>query len=183
MELENTYLEILKAVKAQIKIPVALKLSPFFTSFGNFAAKMETYGADGLVLFNRFVETDVNISTLSAGIRPSFNDPAGFSRALRWIGLLSGRLTLDISGSGGVRDEVGVIKMLLAGASSVQFASLLYSKGLTKIQEILRGLEKWMEEKHFSSVSDFKGKLNQVHAPQKESYIRAQYIKAIAGIE
>lgn len=183
MELEHIYLDILKAVKAQVKIPVALKLSPYFTSFGNFAAKMGTYGADGLVLFNRFVQPDIDISTLSTRIKPSFNDPVGFGRSLRWIGMLSGMLELDLAASGGIRNEVGVIKMLLAGAAAVQIASVLYSKGLTKIQEILTGLEKWMEEKHFSSISDFKGRLNQVHNPQNESYIRAQYIKAIAGVE
>lgn len=182
-ELENVYLDILKAVKAQVKIPVALKLSPFFTSFGNFAAKMDTYGADGLVLFNRFVQPDIVISTLSTKIKPSFNDPVGFGRSLRWMGMLSGLLELDLAASGGIRDETAVIKMLLAGASAVQIVSVLYSKGLSKIQEILEGLEKWMEEKHFSSISDFQGRLNQVHNPLNESYIRAQYIKAIAGVE
>ncbi len=182
-ELETVYLEILKTVKAHITIPVALKLSPYFTSFGNFAAKMTAYGADGLVLFNRFVQPDIDISALSTRMKPSFNDPVGFGHSLRWVGMLSGLLESDLAASGGIRDEVGMIKMLLAGASAVQLASVFYSKGLTKIQEILKGLEKWMEEKHFSSVSDFKGRLNQVHNPQNESYIRAQYIKAIAGVE
>ncbi len=182
-DIENAYLDVLKAVKAQVKIPVALKLSPFFTSFGNFASRMAHYGADGLVLFNRFVQPDIDIAALSTSIKPSFNDPAGFGRSLRWIGMLSGVLELDLAASGGIRDEYGVIKMLLAGASVVQLASVLYAKKLTRIQEMLRGLEKWMQEKHFAAVADFKGRLNQVHNPQNETYIRAQYIKAIAGIE
>lgn len=182
-DLEQVYLEVLKTVKAQIKIPVALKLSPYFTSFGNFATKMDTYGADGLVLFNRFVQPDIDIASLTMKTKPSFDDPVGFGRSLRWIGMLSGSLELDFAASGGIRNEIAVIKMLLAGASAVQLASVLYAKGLGKIQEILDGLDKWMEEKHFSSISDFRGRLNQVHDPQRTAYIRAQYIQSIAGIE
>ncbi len=184
VELEDAYLEILKAVKAQVKIPVALKLSPFFTSFGHFAARMERYGADGLVLFNRFVQPDINTSTLTTTIKPSFNDPVGFGRTLRWTAMLSGILELDIAASGGIRDATAVIKQLLVGAAAVQIASVLYSKtGLDKIQELLTGLEEWMKEKNFSSVSDFRGRLNHVNNPQPEAYVRAQYIKSIAGVE
>ena len=182
-ELESMYLEIVKTVKAQIKIPVALKLSPYFTSFGNFAMKMADYGVDGLVLFNRFVQPDIDIATLSTKIKPSFDDPVGVGRSLRWIGMLSGLVKIDLAASGGIRNETTAIKMLLAGASVVQIASVLYAKGLPRIQEMLQGLEKWMEMKHFSSIADFKGRLNQTHSPQKASYIRAQYIKAIAGVE
>ena len=182
-DVENIYLDILRAVKAQIKIPVALKLPPYFTSFGNFAARLERYGADGLVLFNRFVQPDISISDITTMVKPSFNDPVGFGRSLRWTGMLSGMLELDIAASGGVRDETAVIKQLLAGAAAVQLVSVLYAKGLRKIQEILTGLEKWMKEKNFSALSDFRGRLNQVNAPQNEAYIRAQYIKSFSGVE
>lgn len=183
-DLEALYLEIMKAVKAQVKIPVAMKLSPFFTSFGHIAAALERYGADGLVLFNRFVQPDIDISSLAAEIKPSFNDPVGFGRSLRWTAMLSGTLDLDIAASGGIRDEKAIIKLLLAGASAVQIASILYGKnGLEKIQTMLTGLETWMKEKNFGSLSDFAGRLNQKHNPQSEAYIRAQYIKSIAGIE
>jgi dihydroorotate dehydrogenase (fumarate) len=148
VELEDIYLDILKAVKAQVKIPVALKLSPHFTSFGNFATKMERYGADGLVLFNRFVQPDIEISTLETIIKPSFNDPVGFGRSLRWTAMLSGVLELDIAASGGIRNEVAIIKLLLAGASAVQIASVLYGEnGLEKISKMLAGLEEWMKAK------------------------------------
>ena len=182
-DLEDMYVEIVKMVKAQIKIPVALKVSPYFTSFGNFARKMEDYGVDGLVLFNRFVQPDIDISTLSTKIKPSFDDPVGVGRSLRWIGMLSGQLKIDLAASGGIRNEDTAIKMLLAGASVVQIASVLYAKGLTRIQEMLQGLEKWMAEKQFASIADFRGRLNQTHSPQDTSYIRAQYIKAIGGVD
>jgi dihydroorotate dehydrogenase (fumarate) len=183
-DLETAYLEILKAVKAQVKIPVAMKLSPFFTSFGHFATTVEHYGADGLVLFNRFVQPDIEITSLTTEIKPSFNDPVGLGRSLRWTAMLSETLDLDIAASGGIKDEKAIIKLLLAGASVVQIASAFYGKnGLDKIQKMLTGLESWMEAKNFSSISDFAGRLNQKHNPQSEAYIRAQYIKSIAGIE
>jgi dihydroorotate dehydrogenase (fumarate) len=184
LEIEDIYLDILKAVKAQVKIPVALKLSIYFTSFGNFAARLERYGANGLVLFNRFVQPDIDISTLTTRIKPSFNDPVGFGRSLRWTAMLAGSLELDIAASGGIRDEIAIIKLLLAGASAVQIASVLYGEhGLEKIRKMLAGLEEWMKAKNFSSTSDFRGRLNQVKNPQSEAYIRAQYITSIAGIE
>jgi dihydroorotate dehydrogenase (fumarate) len=182
-EVEDIYVELVKAVKAQVNIPVALKLSSYFTSFGSFAAKLERYGVDGLILFNRFVQPDISLSDIMTTVKPSFNDPVGFGRSLRWTGMLSGLLGIDIVASGGIRDETGVIKQLLAGAVAVQIASVLYAKGLEKIPQILAGLEKWMEEKHFSSISDFQGRLNQANNPQNEAYIRAQYVKSFAGVE
>jgi dihydroorotate dehydrogenase (fumarate) len=183
-DLEARYLDILKAVKARLNIPVALKVSPYFTSFGNFASQMDRYGADGVVLFNRFVQPDIDITSLTTTIKPSFNDPVGFGRSLRWTAMLADLLELDIAASGGIKDETAVIKMLLAGASAVQIASALYGEnGLEKIQTILDGLEAWMQTKHLKSVADFKGRLTQQKSPQSQSYIRAQYIKSIAGVE
>ena len=182
-EIEDVYIDIVKTVKAQLKIPVALKLSPYFTAFGNFATRLEKYGVDGLVLFNRFVQPDISLTDVSTTVKPSFNDPVGFGRSLRWIGMLSDELEIDLAASGGIRGETEVLKQLLAGASVVQLASVLYAKGLEKIQQIVTGIEEWMETKHFSAVSDFQGKLNQSHSPQSESYIRAQYIKSFTGVE
>ena len=98
--------------------------------------------------------------------------------------MLSGILELDIAASGGIRNETAIIKLLLAGASVVQIASVLYGEnGLEKIQKMLTGLEEWMKTKNFSSIADFKGRLNHIKSPQSEAYIRAQYIKSIAGVE
>ncbi len=183
-ELEDMYVDILKSVKTQIGIPVAIKLSPFFTSFGHFATRLERQGVDGLVLFNRFVQPDIDISSLSSMFKPSFNDPVGFGRALRWTAMLSASLEPDIAAGGGIRNEQGIIKQLLAGATVVQMASVLYGeKGLSKIHTMLAGLEAWMQEHHFTSITDFRGRLDHLKNPQTEAYIRAQYIKSIAGVE
>jgi len=181
--LENTYIEILQAVKEQVDIPVSLKLSPYFTSFGNLAEKLDNQGADGLVLFNRFVQPDIDINKITSSIKPSFNDPIGFSTALRWVALLSGKLKLDLAASGNIRSAQDMIKQLLAGAAVIQIASVLYKDGLGKIVEMLNGLESWMKEKKFDSIEDFKGKLNQQNDPKSEAFVRAQYLKAIAGVE
>jgi dihydroorotate dehydrogenase (fumarate) len=181
--LENTYVEILQAVKEQVEIPVSLKLSPYFTSFANLAEKLDNQGADGLVLFNRFVQPEIDTDKITSSVKPSFNDPIGFSNALRWIALLSGQLKLDIAASGNIRSAKDMIKQILGGATVVQIASVLYKEGLGKIKEMLNSLENWMKEKHFNSISDFRGKLNQENDPKSEAYIRAQYIKSIAGIE
>ena len=183
VDIENVYIDIVKAVKAQLSIPLALKVSPYFTAFGNFATRLEKYGINGLVLFNRFVQPDISLSDMSMVTKPSFNDPVGFGRSLRWTGLLSGALDVDIAASGGIRDETGMIKQLLAGASAIQIASVLYAKGLEKIQHMLSGLEAWMDTKHFTAITDFQGTLNQENNPQHEQYIRAQYIKSFAGVE
>ena len=181
--LENTYIEIVQAVKEQVGIPVALKLSPYFTSFANLSEKLDKQGADGLVLFNRFVQPDVDINKIVTSVKPSFDDPIGFSNSLRWIALLSGKLNLDIAASGNIRGAQDMIKQLLAGAKTIQIASVLYKEGLNKINEMLGELQSWMKAKNFNSLEDFIGKLNQENDPKSDAFIRAQYIKSIAGVE
>ena len=182
-DIEDIYLETLAAVKARIRIPVALKLPQYFTAFGNFAARLEQSGADGLVLFNRFVQPEIDLTSLTTKIIPSFNDPVAVSRSLRWIGMLSGQVKMDLAASGGIRDARDVIKLILAGAAAAQIVSVLYANGLGRIQEMLTGIEAWMNDKQVSALSDFQGTLNQLNNPQPEDYIRAHYVKAYSGIE
>jgi dihydroorotate dehydrogenase (fumarate) len=182
-DLEQIYCDILKAVKSQVKIPVVLKISPYFTALGNFAARLAESGADSLVLFNRYVQPDIDINHLQTTVNGSFTDPQGFYHSLRWIALLSGKLNLDWVASGGVHEAEDVIKQLLAGAAAVQITSVLYMEGLPKIQKILQGLEAWMREQKFKTIAEFSGRLNQINNPQSLAYIRAQYIKKIAGVE
>ena len=181
--LENIYIEILQKVKEQIEIPVAIKLSPYFTSFANFAEKLANQGADGLVLFNRFINPEIDIKNITTSIKTSFDDPVGFYNSLRWIALLSGKLNLDLAASGNIRTAEDVIKQLLAGANVIQIASVIYKNGFWKIEEIINGLTDWMKEKKMESIDSFRGRWNQQNNPQDEMYIRAQYIKKFAGME
>lgn len=181
--LENVYLEILQNVRQQVEIPISLKLSPYFTSFANFAEKLDNQGAEGLVLFNRFVHLELDLQKIATSVKPSFDDPVGFYHTLRWIALLSGKLKFDLAASGNIRNAGDMIKQLLAGASAIQIASVIYKNGFWKIEEMLNDLTNWMKEKNFAAISEFQGKLNQQNNPQSDMYIRAQYIKSIAGIE
>ena len=183
VELENIYLDILHSVKMQIHIPVVLKLSPYFTSLANFAVKAEGQGANGLVLFNRFIQPEIDVNKMTTTVKGSFNDPVGFAYALRWVAILSENIKADIAVSGGIKDADGMIKQLLAGASAIQIASVLYKKGLGKIQEMVDGLAEWMEKQEFSSIADFRGRLNQKNNPQSVSFSRAQYMKAITNVD
>jgi len=122
----------------------------------------------------------MDLKNLKSITKPSFDDPIGFDHALRWVALLSGSCKFDIAASGNIRNAEGVIKQLLAGAAAVQIASLFYKNGLETIADLLKGIESWMAEHNFSSIEDFRGKLNQANNPQSEAFIRAQYVKAIS---
>ncbi|MBN2090095.1 dihydroorotate dehydrogenase-like protein [candidate division KSB1 bacterium] len=182
-ELEDNYIEILKLVKEKVKLPVAFKISPYFTSFGHFAMRLAATGANGLVLFNRFVQPEIDTKKMKSQVKGMFNDPVGFYNTLRWIGLLSGKLNLDLAASGNIKEANDVVKQLLAGAAVVQLASVLYTEGLEKIRKILTGLETWMKEKNYQSIQEFKGKLNQINDAQSMTFIRSQYIKTVSGLE
>ncbi len=182
-ELEDNYIEILKSVKDKVKLPVTFKISPYFTSFGHFATRLAANGANGLVLFNRFIQPEIDTKKMKSQVKGMFNDPVGFYNTLRWIGLLSGKLKLDLAASGNIKEANDVVKQLLAGAAVVQLASVLYTEGLEKIKKILTGLETWMKEKNFNSIQEFKGKLNQINDTQSMAFIRSQYIKTIAGVD
>ena len=164
-------------------IPVSLKLSPYFTSFGNFAEKLDQLGAHGLVLFNRFVQPEIDIKNMTSSVKPLFDDPISFTHALRWVALLSDKLNLDIVASGNIRTAEDVIKQILVGSSAIQIASILYQNGLGVIKDLLTGLEAWMKEENFSTIDEFRGQLNEINDPHSNSFIRSQFIKTITNIE
>ncbi|MBN1153447.1 dihydroorotate dehydrogenase-like protein [candidate division KSB1 bacterium] len=181
--IENIYFDILKSVLDHVNIPVSLKVSPYFTSFGNFAEKLDQLGADGLVLFNRFIQPDIDIKSLTSSVKPMFDDPISYTHALRWVALLSGKLNLDIVASGNIRTAEDVVKQLLVGASAIQIASVLYQKGLGVIQDLIDGLQQWMKDENFSSIDQFRGQLNEINDPHSNAFIRSQFIKTITNIE
>lgn len=183
IDLEDNYIEILKLVKEKVKLPIAFKISPYFTSLGHFASRLAANGATGLVLFNRFVQPEVDIKQMKSQVKGMFNDPVGFYNTLRWVGLLSDKIDVDLAASGNIRDANDVIKQILVGATVVQLASVLYTDGLEKIKQILKGIETWMKAKNFKSIREFKGKLNQINDAHSMTFIRSQYIKTVSGVE
>lgn len=181
LEYERRHLEIVKEVSAAVSIPVAVKLSPYLTSVPNLGRRLAEAGSRGLVLFNWFMQPDIDIKRMSTRSTVGRGD---FHLSLRWVGLCAGRLDLDIASSGGVRRSEDVVKLLLAGASAVQVASLFLQEGIGKVGDLIRGVEAWMRERGISSIADFQGEmsfkqqdLSSREATAVEAYFRSQYLE------
>jgi len=181
--LEAMYYAIVENVKSRIKIPVAIKLGMYFTALPNLAAALADRGADALVLFNRFTEPDINIDELKLTTTFSFSTSRDMLKPLRWTALLSGQIPCDIAATTGIKTGKDAIKLLLAGASALQIAALLYQKGIDSIGDVLQEIESWMAEHSFERISDFKGKLSFRQTDTPDQYLRAQFIEKIKGVE
>jgi len=181
-EVEQTYINILKAVKRAVSIPVAVKLSPFFTNFAYMARRLEEAGAEGLVLFNRFYQPDIDLETLE--VKPSIllSTPMAMRVPLRWLALLYGRLPISLAATSGIHRASDVLKMLMAGADVTMLCSTLIRHGVSQIGVIERDLLAWMEEHEYTSVTQLKGSLSQKNCPEPSAFERAQYMRAITHL-
>ncbi|MCX6894452.1 MAG: dihydroorotate dehydrogenase-like protein [Verrucomicrobia bacterium] len=180
-DIEQMYLDILKAVKSEVTIPVAVKLSPFFTNFANMAKRLNEAGADGLVLFNRFYQPDVDLETLEVKPNILLSTPMAMRVPLRWIAILYGHLNSSLAATSGVHRSSDVLKMLMAGADVTMLCSvLLRQDGVKQIGIIERGLATWMEEHEYESVKQLKGSLSQKNCADPSTFERAQYMRAIS---
>ena len=179
-QIEQTYLDILKAVKSVVTIPVAVKLSPFFTNFANMAKRLDQAGANGLVLFNRFYQPDIELESLEVKPNILLSTPMAMRVPLRWIALLYGRVKANMAATSGIHRASDVLKMLMAGADVTMLCSALIRHGVRQIGVIERDLVAWMEEHQYESVSQLKGSLSQRNCPDPSAFERAQYMKAIS---
>jgi dihydroorotate dehydrogenase (fumarate) len=179
-KLEQTYLDIVKAVKAAVTIPVAVKLSPFFTNFANMAKRLEQAGANGLVLFNRFYQPDIDLESLEVKPNILLSTPMAMRVPLRWIALLYGRLSVSLAATSGVHRATDALKMLMAGADVTMLCSTLIRHGARQIGVIERDLVAWMEEHEYQSVTQLKGSMSQKNVADPSAFERAQYMKAIS---
>ncbi len=182
-DVDKVHVDITKKVSESVGVPVAVKISPYFSSLANVAFRLVRNGADALVLFNRYYQLDMDIEKLDIVPGYRFSTSAEMSIPLRWVSLLAGKIEADIAASTGVHDTAGVIKQLLAGATVVQLCSTLYVNGLERIETILKELPAWMDERGFVSIDDFRGRLSQLESETPEVFERLQYIKALVGIE
>ncbi|GAP43047.1 dihydroorotate dehydrogenase [Lentimicrobium saccharophilum] len=180
---EKLYFTILDEVKKQVRIPVALKISYYFSGLAKMALKLSWAGAKGIVLFNRFYSPDINIDTMKVVATNVFSSPEEISTSLRWVAMLSDRLYCDVCASTGIHDSEGMIKQLLAGAKAVQIASTLYKNGFGRIDEMNAGLKAWMEKHGFEKTEDFIGKMSFKKVENPGAYERVQFMKHFAGIE
>jgi len=179
-QIEQTYVDIAKAVKSAVTIPVAVKLSPFFTNFANMAKRLDQTGVDGLVLFNRFYQPDIDLEALD--VRPNIllSTPMAMRVPLRWIALLYGRLRPSLAATSGIHRATDALKMLMAGADITMLCSTLIRHGARQIGVVERDLVAWMEEHEYESVTQLKGSLSQKNCADPSAFERAQYMKAIS---
>jgi dihydroorotate dehydrogenase (fumarate) len=176
-QIEDTYVQILTEVKKQITIPVAVKLGPFFTNMMNLSFRLADAGADGLVLFNRFYNPDVDIATAKVVTDNVYSSPDEKSVSMRWIALLSANgISADLAASTGIHYSIGVAKQLLAGATVAQVCTTLYQNGIPYLHEIVNGLSDWMKKKGYKEIADFRGMVNKF--PENTAgFERLQYMK------
>ena len=180
-EVEQTYLDILKAVKSEVSIPVAVKLSPFFTNFANMAKRLDDQGADGLVLFNRFYQPDIDLEALEVKPNILLSTPMAMRVPLRWVAILYGHLKASLAATSGIHRATDVLKMLMAGADVTMLCSALIRHGPGHLKTIEKDLVAWMEEHEYESVTQLKGSLSQKNCPAPSAFERAQYMKAISS--
>jgi dihydroorotate dehydrogenase (fumarate) len=178
-EVEQTYVDILKAVKAVVKIPVAVKLSARFSNIANMAKRLDAAGANGLVLFNRFYQPDIDLDVLEVKPRVLFSTPQAMRLPLRWIAILYGRVQADLAATSGIHTGQDVIKMLMVGANVTMLCSALLKYGIQHLHDVRRDLTEWMEEHEYESVQQMRGSMSQRHCPDPSAYERAQYMRAI----
>ncbi len=179
-KVEQIYLDIVKAVKSEVTIPVAVKLSPFFTNFANMAKRLDQTGANGLVLFNRFYQPDIDLETLEVKPNILLSTPMAMRVPLRWIALLYGKLHASLAATSGIHRASDVLKMLMAGADVTMLCSALIRHGPRQIGVVERDLVAWMEEHEYESVAQLKGSLSQKNCADPSAFERAQYMKAIS---
>jgi dihydroorotate dehydrogenase (fumarate) len=178
-QLEDRYLSIITSIRDAVKIPLAVKLAPWFTSLAHTVSRYDGAGVRGFVLFNRFLQPDISLEKLSLRNDMSLSQPGEMLLPLRWIAILFGRIQADLAASTGVHDAAGVIKMILAGATVVQVAAALVRNGIPYLEKMRDGLEDWMDKRGHGGLADFRGTLSQRVIRDPGAFERAQYVHLI----
>jgi dihydroorotate dehydrogenase (fumarate) len=182
-EIESTYLRIVERVRENVRIPVSVKIGPFFSSLPHTARALRNAGADVLVLFNRFTRFDIDIEKMTMIHRYNFSTPEDIHLSLRWIAVLADQSGCQLASATGVHDGTGVIKQLLAGAQAVQVCSVLLRKGISALSGMLEDLDNWMVRHGFENIQEFRGRMSLELGGKPDFYQRQQYIKVLSGIE
>lgn len=182
-DVEEMYINDLMTVKQSVDIPVSVKLGPYFSSFGNMAVRLEKAGADGLVLFNRFYQPDIDLEHLD--VMPSLELSSSFEKRLplRWIAMLRPHLKCSLAATTGIHSAEDVIKMTLVGADVSMMASVLLFHGPEVLKQIIKDLTNWMEMKEYSSLDEMKGAMSSASVADSSAFERANYIKILQGFD
>jgi dihydroorotate dehydrogenase (fumarate) len=182
-EVENTYLDVVREVKTSVHIPVAVKLSPFFSNLANMAKRLDQIGTDGLVLFNRFYQPDIDLEELAIKPNVLLSSPQELRLPLTWIGILYGRIRANLAATSGVYGPKEVIKLLMVGADVTMLCSALLRNGVGHLRHVEQGVREWMEEHEYESVQQMQGSMSQQRCPDPGAFERAQYMRAVKGLE
>lgn len=180
-QVEDRYVEILAAVRETISLPVAVKLSPYFSNLAHLVARLDLAGARGLVLFNRFYQPDLDIDRLEVRPQVMLSTPFAMRLPMRWIAILYGRVRADLAATSGIHHAVDVIKMTMAGAQATMLCSALLKRGIDHLAVIEHQLREWLVEHEYESLTQMRGSLSQQHCPDPGAFERAQYLRALHG--
>jgi dihydroorotate dehydrogenase (fumarate) len=179
--IENIYIDIVRSVRAATKIPLAVKLSPYFSSFANIAAGLDALNVDGLVLFNRFYQPDIDLEKMEVVPNLTLSTPADMRLPLHWIGILCGNIRASLAATSGIYQAQDVIKLVMAGADVTMLCSALMRHGITHIQRIEMDLAAWLEQHGHSSLRELKGVMSQKNCPDPSAFERAQYVRGLSS--
>jgi dihydroorotate dehydrogenase (fumarate) len=181
-EIENNYADILREIKTSVQIPVAAKLSPFFSNLANMAKRLDQMGTNGLVLFNRFYQPDIDLEELEIKTNVLLSTPQDLRLPLTWIGILYGRVRASLAATSGVHGPEDVIKLLMVGADVTMLCSVLIRNGIGHLRHIEEGVLEWLEEHEYESVQQLQGSMSQLRCPDPGAFERAQYMRAVKGL-
>jgi dihydroorotate dehydrogenase (fumarate) len=180
-DVEYSYLHLVETVRAAVGVPLAVKVGPYFTAMASMARRLGDAGADGLVLFNRFYQPDIDLSTLGVTPNLTLSSSDELRLVLRWMAILHGRVAPDLAASTGVHEGDDAAKAILAGATVVMMASGLLRHGPHRLTEVQRGLEAWLEENEYQSVAQARGSLSQLSVSDPSAFERANYMKTLTS--
>jgi dihydroorotate dehydrogenase (fumarate) len=179
--IEETYVDTVRSVRAATKIPLAVKLSPYFSNFANMAQRFDALGVAGLVLFNRFYQPDIDLTKMEVTPNLTLSVPADMRLALHWIGILYGKIRANLAATSGVYQAYDVIKMVMAGADVTMLCSALMRYGIAHIQKIEMEIAAWLEDHQYNSLSEIKGRMSQKNCPDPSAFERAQYVRGLSS--
>jgi dihydroorotate dehydrogenase (fumarate) len=180
-DIEMEYLTIVASIKHLLKIPVAVKLSPYFTNLSQFARRLDEEGANALVLFNRFYQPDIELETLEVSPNVLLSTPMAMRLPMRWIALLYGRIGANLAGTRGIHHGVDALKMIMAGADVTMLCSVLLRHGIDHIRVLEREMREWMEDHEYESIEQIQGIMSQKNCADPAVFERAQYIRALTS--
>ncbi len=178
-QIENRYLELVKAVKQSVSVPIAVKVGPYFSAFANFAKRLDDAGANGLVIFNRFYQPDIDLENLEVIPDLRLSAPHEMRLPLRWLAILDPVVEMSLAATTGIYTSFDVLKLLMAGADATMLVATLLRNGIPAVGFILEGMKEWMEDHEYASVTQMKGSMNQLTCPNPVAFERGNYMREL----